>query len=179
MVSSHQHTNKVDNAIGDTQCASSLNTATNILDLGGELAGIIDALKLSKEGLGEGREAGDDVTADQLLGLGDVTLLRNLHLQLAASEAKVQDLLHAGDLAVRQLRIVLSNLVATGDTEVDATFADEGGNICGGEEDEGDGEVLHKGDIETGLATELDVNAGKQVQGCLLEPTLCCQRYAY
>lgn len=73
---------------------------------------------------------------------------------------------------------MLSDLVATSDTEVDATFADEGGDVCGGEEDEGDREVLHKGNIEAGLATELDVNAGKQVQGCLLEPTLCFQRYA-
>ncbi|GAB1194090.1 hypothetical protein APSETT444_003331 [Aspergillus pseudonomiae] len=179
MVTYHQHTNKVDNSISDTQCASSLNTATNILDLGRELAGIVNTLKLSEEGLGEGREAGNHVAANQLLRLGDVTLLRNLHLQLAASETKVHDLLHARDLTVRHLRIVLSDLVTTGDTEVDATFADEGGNICGGEEDEGNGEVLHKGDIEAGFATELNVNAGKEVQGCLLEPTLCSQRYAY
>ena len=169
------HTNKIDDAVGNAQSASSLNTAADVLDLSAELAlvSIALALELGKERLSEGSEAGDDVATNQLLGLGDVALLRDLHLELAAAEAKVHDLLHVGDFAAGQQRIVFGDLVATGDTEINTAFTDEGGDICGGKENEGDGKVLDQSDVQTGFATELDVAAGQEVQRGLLETALC------
>lgn len=55
---------------------------------------------------------------------------------------------------------MLGDLVTAGNTNVNATLADEGGDVGGGQEDERNGQVLDQGDVETGLATELDVGAG-------------------
>lgn len=71
-----------------------------------------------------------------------------------------------------QLGIVLGDLVAARDADVDAAFTDEGGNVGSGEEDEGDRQVFDQGDVEAGFATELDVAAGEEVEGCLLEAAL-------
>ena len=40
------------------------------------------------------------------------------------------------------------NLVAAGDSKVDAAFTDEGGNVGGGEEDEREREVLDERNVE-------------------------------
>jgi hypothetical protein len=40
-----------------------------------------------------------------------------------------------------------------------AALADEGRDVCGGEEDECNGEVLDQRDVEAGFAAELDVTA--------------------
>lgn len=168
-------TNKIDNTVRDTQGASSLDTAANILNLGLELRARLGALELSEEGLGQRGEASHDITADQLLGLGDVALLRNLHLQLAATEAEVEDLLDAGGLAGGESRVVLGNLVAAGDTKVYTALTHKGGDIGGGQEDECDGQVLDQRDVETGLAAELDVAAGEEVKGGLLQAALCVE----
>jgi len=37
---------------------------------------------------------------------------------------------------------MLGDLVAARDAQIDASFADEGGDVGGGQEDQGDGEVL-------------------------------------
>jgi hypothetical protein len=68
---------------------------------------------------------------------------------------------------------VLGDLVATGDTKVDTALANEGWDVGGGQEDECDGQVLDQRDVETGLAAELDVGAGEEVKGGLLEAALC------
>lgn len=93
-------------------------------------------------------------------------------MQLAAAETEIEDLFHTGGLTLGQSGVVLGDLVATSDTDVNATLTDEGGDIGGWQEDECDGQVLNKRDVETGLATELDVGAGEEVEGCLLEPAL-------
>lgn len=68
---------------------------------------------------------------------------------------------------------MLGDLVTAGDTDVDAALADEGGDVGGGQEDQGDREILDEGDIKAGFATELDVRAGEEVEGSLLEAALC------
>lgn len=52
---------------------------------------------------------------------------------------------------------MLGNLVAACDSKVDAAFSDEGGDVGGGQEDEREGKVLDKRDVEAGVAVELDV----------------------
>lgn len=68
---------------------------------------------------------------------------------------------------------MLGDLVTACDTQVDAALTDEGGDVSGGEEDQGDGQVLDEGDVEAGFATELNIAAGEEVQGSLLETALC------
>jgi hypothetical protein len=101
--------------------------------------------------------------------------LGNLHLQLAATEAEVEDLLDAGGLAGGESRVVLGDLVAASDTKVDTALANEGGNIGGRQEYECDGQVLDQRNVETGLAAELDVAAGEEVKGGLLQAALCVE----
>ena len=67
---------------------------------------------------------------------------------------------------------MFGDLVAACDTDVDAAFTDEGGDVSGGEEDEGDGEILDEGDVEAGFAAELNVAAGEEVECRLLEAAL-------
>jgi len=62
---------------------------------------------------------------------------------------------------------MFSYCVATGYTQGDTSFADEGGDVGCGEEDKGYGEVLDERDVETGFATELDVCAFEEVECCL------------
>jgi hypothetical protein len=68
---------------------------------------------------------------------------------------------------------MLLDLVPSGDTNVATALADKGGNIGSGEENQGDGEVLDEGDIETVLAAELDIGALEEVKCGSIEPTLC------
>jgi hypothetical protein len=70
---------------------------------------------------------------------------------------------------------VLGDLVAAGDTKVDTALANEGWDVGGGQENESDGQVLDQRDVETGLATELDVAAGEEVKGGLLQAALCLE----
>jgi hypothetical protein len=58
---------------------------------------------------------------------------------------------------------VLGDLVAASDAQVDAALADEGRDVCGGQEDQRDRQVLDEGDVEAGFAAELDVTAGEEV----------------
>ncbi len=64
------------------------------------------------------------------------------------------------------------DLISAGDTEVDSAFADKGGDISSGKEDEGYGMIFDERDVETGFATELYVGAGEEVEGGLLETSL-------
>ncbi|KAL1999427.1 hypothetical protein VTN02DRAFT_4528 [Thermoascus thermophilus] len=167
-----RHTNQIDDAVSDTQGARGLDTAADVLDLRAQvpaaafpvaLAGIAVALELGEEGLGQRREARDDVLPDQLPRVRDGSLLGHLHLQPARAESQVQHLLDPGGLPAGQVRIVLGDLVAAGDAQIDAALAHEGGDVGGGQEDERDGEVLDEGDVETGFTAELDVAPGQQV----------------
>jgi hypothetical protein len=68
---------------------------------------------------------------------------------------------------------VLGDLVTTGDTKVDTALTYEGWDVGCGQEDECDGQVLDQRDVEAGLAAELDVAAGEEVKGGLLQAALC------
>lgn len=67
---------------------------------------------------------------------------------------------------------MLLDLVIARDAQVDAALPNEGGDIGGREEDEGDGQVLDKGNVEAVLTPELDVGAFEDVQGGLEKATL-------
>lgn len=142
-----QHTNKINDTIRDAESASSLNTTADILDLRRELLASLRALQVTEESLGEGSEAGHNVAANEVLGLLDIALLRDLHLQLAGAEAQVEELLDVGGLAGGQGGIVLGDLVAASDTQIDAAFADEGRDVGGGQEDQRNGQVLDQRDV--------------------------------
>jgi hypothetical protein len=58
---------------------------------------------------------------------------------------------------------VLGDLVAAGDTKVNAALADEGWDVGGGQEDQRNGQVLDQRDVEAGFTAELDVGAGEEV----------------
>ena len=152
-----KHTNQIDNPIGNTQSTSSLHTPTNILDIG---RNVLLTLKLDKELPRQRRETRHNISSHQILRAGKVALHRRLHLQLTPPKPKIHDLFHRRSLARGQLCIVLSDLVPARDSDIDAALTDKGRDVCGGEEDQGDGQVLDQGDVETGFAAELHVAAG-------------------
>lgn len=168
------------------------------LAVGGPGVGVLAVLLHLEAGkvlLGEVDEAGADVAPDEVGAAGVGALDGDLDLQAAGAEAQVHDGLAAARLAVgggggagggpgevaRQAAgaglaadagLVLLDLVVARDAEVDLALADKGGDVGGGEEDEGDGEVLDEGYIEAVLAAELDVGALEEVEGGLLEAAL-------
>ena len=119
-------------------------------------------LQAGKELLAQRSEACHDVFPDQLLDFPDVSLLRNLDLQFAPAKPQIKDFLHTRNLALwkAELGIVLGDLVAAGDTEIDAALSNKCRDVSGGKEDEGDRQVLDQGDIEAVFTAELDVAAG-------------------
>lgn len=175
-------TNQVDNAVGDAQCASSLNTTADVLDVGVgllsssvavQLLALRLGLELQKVALGQVCEAGDNVLADQLLRGADVALFGDLDLQAAAAKVEVEDLLDAGRGRRRGHGLMFGDLVATSDSEVYATLSDKGGDIGGGEKDESNGKVLDEGNVEARVAVELNVGAVEEVETGLVEAALC------
>jgi hypothetical protein len=173
-----QHTNKINDTIRDAESASSLNTTADIFDLRGELLASLDALQLTEESISERSEASHDVATNEVLGLLEIALLGDLHLQLAGAEAQVEELLDVGGLAGGQSGIVLGDLVAASDAQIDAAVADEGRDVGGGQEDQRDGQVLDQRDVEAGFAAELDVTAGEEVESCLLQTSFCIVGFA-
>lgn len=67
---------------------------------------------------------------------------------------------------------MLLNLVPSGDTKITTALTNKGRNIGGGKEDQGDRQVLDKGDIEAVLAAKLDVGAFEEVKCSSIEATL-------
>lgn len=185
-------TNKIDDAVGNTKSAGSLDTAAELDNLSleltaGQLGGIgihkthLFQLETGKVFLRKVDEAGADVLTDQVLAGGVLALNGNLDLEFASAEAEVHDgiatlglslfavlgaplaALATGASSGADAGIVLLNLVVASDTEVDTALTNEGGDIGGGKEDEGNGEVLDERNVETVLATELDVGALEEV----------------
>ena len=115
-------TNKIDNAVCNAQRASGLDTATDILDVGAQLLSCLLTLELSEVNLGEVGEAGNDVLSDQRLWVLEVALLGNLDLKLAATKVEVENLFNTSGLGRGLSDFVLGDLVATSDTEVNATL---------------------------------------------------------
>lgn len=64
-------------------------------------------------------------------------------------------------------------LVSSGDSQVYSALTDEGGDVCGGQEDERQGEVFDEGNVEAGVAVELDVRAVEKIEACLVKSSLC------
>lgn len=172
-------TNEINDAVRNTQSACCLHTTTDEFNLGLEfllvhtlLLALLLTLQLGEVLLSEVGEARDDVAADQLLGFGDISLLRNLDLETAVAKIKVEHLLNTGGIGRRDYGLVLGDLVTAGDSEVDTAFTDESRNVGGGEEDQGDGVVLDQGDVEPRVTVELDIRALQQIQACLVEAAL-------
>lgn len=63
---------------------------------------------------------------------------------------------------------MFSHLIAASDAKVDATFANKGGDVGSGEEDEGYRMVFDESDVKAGFAAKLYIGAGKEVEGGLL-----------
>lgn len=120
----------------------------------------------------QGRKTSHHILANQLFRLCDSSLLRNLDLQFTSSETEVQNFGDAGFFAFRESCVVFADLVTSRNTEIDASFTHEGWDVGCRQEDECDGEVFDEGDVKAGFAAELDVGAGEEVQGCLLEAAL-------
>ena len=61
------------------------------------------------------------------------------------------------------------DLIPARDAQGHLALSDEGGDVGCGEEDERNGVVFDEGDVEAIGATELDVGAGEEVEGGVLE----------
>lgn len=182
-------TNKVYDAIGDSQCARCLHAAAQLDDFGLEdlrARGVVGGavclrLQLGEEVGSQAHEARANCAADEVCAAGVLALLRNLDLELARPKPELRDHLAARALSGRTSVgsggadgcIVLPNLIPPRDSKIDAALADKRGDIGGGQEDEGDGEVLNEGNVEAVLSPELDVCALEQVQGRLVQSALC------
>jgi hypothetical protein len=133
-------------------------------------------------------KAGPNVLPDQILALLVLALCGGLDLQTTEAKAEIHNRLAALGLSAglgipliahaTGLRegpdtgIVLLYLIVARDAYIDTAFADKGGDICGGEEDKGNGQVLDQGNVQAILTPELDVGAFEEVQACLEETTL-------
>jgi hypothetical protein len=71
---------------------------------------------------------------------------------------------------------MLLYLVEASDSEIYPTLTDKGGDICGGEEDESNRQVLDECDIQPVLALELNVGALEEVETGGKEASLCLIR---
>lgn len=178
-------TNEINNALGDAQSASSLDTAAELNNVGTQRlhrrllvrGGIDTGLNLGKVLRRQVGEAGANGQTDQVLGGCVFALLGDLDLQLAGAKAQVHDGLAAGTLVGRghvgfYAGGIFLDLVPASDAEVDTALADESRDIGGGEENQGDGEVLDEGNVEAVLAAELNIGALEEVQGGGIEATL-------
>ena len=67
---------------------------------------------------------------------------------------------------------MLGHLIPPRDTQVDATFTDEGGYVSCREEDQRYVMVLYQCNVETGFPAELDIGTGKEVERRLLQTAL-------
>lgn len=123
-------------------------------------------------------EAGAYIAADQISLVHVWSFLGHLDLELARSKSQVENLFGAGVMCWRGDGFMLFDLVKSGDSEIDLAFSDEGGYVCGREEDEGDGVILYEGDVESVVATELNVGSSEEVECGLLEASLCQSRLA-
>ena len=176
-------TNQVHNAVCHTQCARRLHTSTNVLDVRFQLRlclsvhavhlAVFSCLELAEIGLGKVGETRHDIPAHQLLRVCHVALLRDLNLQSAPPEFKVHDFLHTRRGRWGHGSFMLGNLVTASDAQIHAPFANKGRYVGSGEEDQCQWQVLHQCDVQAGVAVELDVGAGKEVETCLLQAALC------
>jgi len=93
----------------------------------------------------------------QLLRPLHLPLLGYLDLQLTPPEPQIQNLLYATRGGRRFLGLILQNAIAARDPEGAFAAADEGRDVRGGEEDEGDRGVVREGDVGAVATVELNV----------------------
>lgn len=191
-------TDKVNNTICDTKGAGSLDTTAQLDYLCSQLAirGVLRVetsleLQVGEVLLGKLNKAGTDVLSDQVFGRRVGPLHRDLHLELASSEAELHDGFAAGSRGLSALlfrrdlarepplavdgaytSIVLLDLVVASDAEIDLALSNERGDIGSGEEDQGDGKVLDESNVEAVLSPELDVGSLEQVERCAIQSSL-------
>jgi hypothetical protein len=101
-----------------------------------------------------------------------IALLRNLNLQLAASELQIHKLLNTRSLGGWCHSLVLGDDIATSDAEIDSALTNECGNVGSREEDKRERKVLDQGNVEAVVAVELDVGAGEELNAGLIEAAL-------
>lgn len=68
--------------------------------------------------------------------------------------------------------IILGDLVATSDGEVDAAVSDKDRDVGRRQEDERHGQVLDQRNVEARFAPELDIATGEKLESGLLEAAL-------
>ncbi|KAK8216733.1 hypothetical protein M8818_001696 [Zalaria obscura] len=73
---------------------------------------------------------------------------------------------------------MLCHLVLTSNTNVHSSLANKGWDVRSRQENKRDREVLHECDVKSGMTVELNVGAEKQVEACLIEPSLYIFRSA-
>lgn len=67
---------------------------------------------------------------------------------------------------------MLCDLVLPGYAKIDPSLTNEGRDVSSGQKDEGEREVLDKGDVEARVTVELDVGTVQQIQTSLVEAAL-------
>ena len=65
------------------------------------------------------------------------------------------------------------HLVPSRDAQIYPPFTNKSRDVSRGQEDERDGVVFDEGDVEARGAAELDIAAGEEVEGGLLEAAFC------
>jgi hypothetical protein len=103
----------------------------------------------------------------------EIPFLGDLDLKLATTKVKVKDFFDTGGLGWGLGNLVLGDLVAASDTKITTTLRDEGRDVGGGKEDQGDGEVLDESNVKTRVSVELNVGTVKKLDTCLVKTSLC------
>jgi hypothetical protein len=172
--------NQIDNPVGDAERTRCLDAAAHVLDVCPQLLGrvavrraaILLRFQTPEILLREVCEARHDVLANQVFGRRQAALGGDLHLQRAFAKAEVEDFLDAGCGGGRDDALVLGDLVAPGYSQVNAALADKGGDVGGGQEHEGQRQVLDERDVEARVPVELDVGPVEEVETGLVKTAL-------
>ena len=158
---------QIDDTICYTQCTGSLDTAANILYLRLELCllavgiavGLSRLLRLQfpEVLLGQIREARHDILPNQVFRFGKAASLRHLNLEFAPAKVQVHDFHDTCGRSGRLGTFMFGDLIPPGYTKINPSLSDEGRDVSGGQKDEGEREVLDKGDVQARVTVELDV----------------------
>lgn len=93
-------------------------------------------------------------------------------MQFASSETKVENFLHTRGSVWWKFSLVFGDDILACYSEVYTAFADEGGDVGCGKEDQSDGEVLDEGNVEAAVAVKLDVGTVEELEAGGLKATL-------
>lgn len=184
------------------RCAASTSTTSHCLSLNP----LLFSLQSSEIPLSQPLETRHDLLPHQLSRLRDTPSLGDLHLQLTLPELEIHHHLHFPPLAyddplamiskllipsrslrlsfytsvaVSRRRFILEHLVPPCDPQIYAALGDEPWDISCAEEDERDGVIYGKGDVEARGAVELDVGAFEEFEGGFIEAAFCGEVSVY